>query len=628
MKIKIFLSILLGMLFASCVNQIDSEIDSIKEGNLPIMFTAKISPMSTRVVDNAFEVGDKVGLYATVSDYSLTENRYIDNLSLSYNSENSLTPIRDIFYPEGKYNLDIYAYYPYQATAIANNKSIIPVAIQENQESDTNFSLSNFLVAKEFDVENGSSTVLLDFQPKFSKISISIKFEDENAAKDALKSNPKVVGTNFYTEAIYDFSTDAVSDAKTPKNLTAHGDWIQDGAILYGKELLVVPQAIEQQQMIFDINGRIFTCALNDEDFSQSGQYHYDIDKEELTEGALNEIKASISDWEIIEDRDEDAKSELTSIYIQALSFSTSDIYHVFHDGMPIAEICKEYLYKKDVIDSRALVVYPIKNGIASLQEGLVLQLLDEEGEVHGGSVSWNTTTNELTYVAGTSSPIEVLYVDENKQISQSKPETSLSFSVRDYVVRDVHKGVLQKYPLVKIATQYWMKEDLQTTYYSSGQPIMEITALNGSAGFAKNADASHYFYTGEAVEEGLLIPDGWKIPSNVDWKTLKEYLDDNTDALKSGIWKKNAEDYFPGNGKSGFDIFPAGLYIELREETKLRNVGSYIAYWMTGEQPNKIHESNMVCQFSSNIHTFKSVDAKVSGKDYYQAFSVRCIKE
>jgi uncharacterized protein (TIGR02145 family) len=113
-----------------------------------------------------------------------------------------------------------------------------------------------------------------------------------------------------------------------------------------------------------------------------------------------------------------------------------------------------------------------------------------------------------------------------------------------------------------------------------------------------------------------------------VDWKTLKEYLDDNTDALKSGIWKKNAEDYFPGNGKSGFDIFPAGLYIELREETKLRNVGSYIAYWMTGEQPNKIHESNMVCQLSSNIQTFKSVDAKVSDKDYYQAFSVRCIKE
>ena len=132
------------LLFASCVNQIDSEIDSIKEGNLPIMFTAKISPMSTRVVDNAFEVGDKVGLYATISDYSLTENRYIDNLSLSYNSENSLTPIRDIFYPEGKYNLDIYAYYPYQATAIANNKSIISVSIQENQESDTNFTLSNF----------------------------------------------------------------------------------------------------------------------------------------------------------------------------------------------------------------------------------------------------------------------------------------------------------------------------------------------------------------------------------------------------------------------------------------------------------------------------------------------------
>ena len=72
---------LLMLLFASCVNQIDSEIESI-ENKVPLSFSAKITPASTRVVDNAFEVGDKVGLYATIAGSSLNVGRYIDNLLL------------------------------------------------------------------------------------------------------------------------------------------------------------------------------------------------------------------------------------------------------------------------------------------------------------------------------------------------------------------------------------------------------------------------------------------------------------------------------------------------------------------------------------------------------------------
>lgn len=296
---------------------------------------------------------------------------------------------------------------------------------------------------------------------------------------------------------------------------------------------------------------------------------------------------------------------------------------------MPIAEICKEYLYKDGVIDSRAIVVYPMVNGEADLRNGLVLKLLDESGNVHGGSISWNEDTNELAYVAGNSSPILNLYVDENKSVVSTLPNVQLTFNVSSYVLRDSRSDALQEYPLVKIATQYWMGEDLYATHYVDGTLITEITALDGTPGYAKNSDASHYFYAGEAVQTGLLAPAGWRIPSNLEWKKLKEYLGDNTDALKCGEWKEIAEEeYYLENGKSGFEMLPSGLYLELQTGTKLYNVGSYTAYWMTGEQSSQLHESDMVCQFSSKDKNFKTVSGKVSGKDYYHAFSVRCIKE
>ena len=105
MKTPTFLFFFLGLLLASCVNQIDSEIDSV--GNeVPITFSANITPISTRVADNAFEVGDKVGLYATIAATSLAEERYVDNLLLSYGKSKKLTPARDVFYPACGDNLD------------------------------------------------------------------------------------------------------------------------------------------------------------------------------------------------------------------------------------------------------------------------------------------------------------------------------------------------------------------------------------------------------------------------------------------------------------------------------------------------------------------------------------------
>lgn len=629
MKIKIFLSILLGMLFASCVNQIDSEIESI-ENKVPITFSAKITPASTRVVDNAFEVGDKAGLYATIAGSSLDGERYIDNLLLSYGKSKKMTPVRDVYYPVDGQNLVFYAYYPYRSDALQNGEMSMPISVAENQTKDLDFSLSDFLVVNGLTIENGEESVELEFKHKLSKLDIKIVFEDEESAADAFASNPTILATDFYTEAEYDFSEDAISSPNVLKDLIPHGEWILDGKTLSGKELLIVPQTITGQRFVLDMAGKIYTCSLDEEGLIEGIQYNWKINAETLVEGALNEIRASISEWGIGEEQNTETNVNISTIKVESFSFATSNIYHIYNGSTPIAEICKEYLYKEGVVDSRAIVVYPMVNGVTNLEEGLVLQLLDETGAVHGGKVSWNKETNELTYTAGNLSPIKSFYIDTNKEIVTTLPSEVLEVYVNAYVLRDMRSGSLQKYPLVKIATQYWMREDLYATHYVDGSSITEVTVLNGTAGYAKNADASHYFYTGEAVKTGILAPDGWRIPNNDEWKALKTYLGDNTDALKDGEWERNpkSSDYYPGNGKSGFDMHAVGAYVDREGVLTLVNTGTFNAYWMTGEQQNQVHASDMVCQFSSIENIFSSGSAIIKGTDYYQAFSVRCIKE
>ena len=628
MRTKTFLSFFLGLLLASCVNQIDSEIDSI--GNkVPIKFTANITPISTRVADNAFEVGDKVGLYATIAATSLAEERYVDNLLLSYGKSKKLTPARDVFYPASGDNLDFYAYYPYRSEAMESGETTISVTVAENQSEDADFSQSDFLVAEETNVEYATAKVELDFYHKLSKYVISLCFEDETAAEAALESNPSVLLTDFYTKVLYDFSSKNFSQQGEKADMIPHGEWIREGNILKGKELLVVPQEISEQRLVLDIAGKAYTCVPEVMNLSSGLQYAFNIGTGDLNEGVLNEIKATISPWVDGEDQSADANDIVSKIYTEALTFNTSNIYRIYNDGTPIAEICKEYLYKEDVIDSRAIVVYPMVNEVVDLENGFVLLLLDEAGDVHGGKVSWNKETNELTYTPGDVAPVLSFYINANKEIVTTLPNDALKVNVNAYVLRDMRSGSLQKYPLVKIATQYWMREDLYATHYVDGSLITEVTALNGTAGYAKNADASHYFYTGEAINTGMLAPDGWKIPNTAEWEKLKSYLGNNTDALKDGSWEKHSSgSYYPGNNKSGYDMHAYGAFIEREGIADVSSVGLFNVYWMTSQQQDSLPEEEQAYQFLSTDNTFKSASGLVKDKDYYQAFSVRCIKE
>ena len=144
---------------------------------------------------------------------------------------------------------------------------------------------------------------------------------------------------------------------------------------------------------------------------------------------------------------------------ITKLALDKSKVYKVLHDGKQVAEICKEYLVAPEVA-AQAIVVYPMtKDGQVDLTQGKVAQLLGKEEPVHGGSVFWNKQDNTLTYVPGHLPVRKLVYVMADGKISFSVTSSDEVLAVMplENVVRDVRGGVIRHYPLVKVATQYWM---------------------------------------------------------------------------------------------------------------------------------------------------------------------------
>jgi uncharacterized protein (TIGR02145 family) len=91
-------------------------------------------------------------------------------------------------------------------------------------------------------------------------------------------------------------------------------------------------------------------------------------------------------------------------------------------------------------------------------------------------------------------------------------------------------------YHTVTIGTQIWMVENLKTTTYNDGTPIINITGQTEWAFFSNpgycnyNNDESNVsmygrLYNWYAVETGKLAPKGWHVPSKEEWEVLINYL-------------------------------------------------------------------------------------------------------
>ena len=625
-RASIWTSTSILVLFTACVNQIESETD-IKEGNIPINFSIKIKETATKVSENAFEAGDEVGVYGILTGNQINDERYIDNLLLKYTTGNNLIPEKPVFYPEGDATLDFIAYHPYQPNAISPNSSTIPISIHSDQSNSSNRSSSDFMTAVTEKVSNSNSSVSLEFHHRLTKLKISLLPGENEDIDEMLAANPRIIASNFYTQANYDFTTEEFSQFDHIADIISAGEWKKTEGKLSGKEFIFIPQDIDNTQSFqMEWNGRIYTCPMPPIDRLESNkQYELEINAEETESLELEGVVATIKDWE-----DgiplENVENEYTNqaLHLSVLSFEPSNIYRIYMKGREVAEICKEYLTGD--LNSTAITAYPIRNGMPDLTRGTVLQLLETTENINGGTINWNLEENTFTYEEGSLPIIRQIYFDETGtlQIKSSTPPASINvvaYTLRD--MRDVTEII--NYPIVKVGTQYWMRENLRATSYANGTYIEPQEKLDGTAGYFNTGDI--YFYNGEALEAGEISPEGWQLPTAKDWQTLNKYVNKDASLLKGGEWRilssdPNSEIGNPVSNLTMFSILPLGQWSHSGGHVNLNQAAGF---WTWDYETDSIAKETIF--FSGQSDEMQIASTQASGQNFSKALSVRCLK-
>lgn len=146
-------------------------------------------------------------------------------------------------------------------------------------------------------------------------------------------------------------------------------------------------------------------------------------------------------------------------------------------------------------------------------------------------------------------------------------------------------------YSVVKIGSQVWMAENLKVTHYPNNDAIPLVTDNAAWINLGDNGDAYCYYNNnanGEAAIYGALYtwsaamhgasavndgvssvqgacPDGWHMPSKLDWSTLSDYIGSYNQGGKmkeagTAHWKTPNTG---ANNSSGFTALPGGTRVD-----------------------------------------------------------------
>jgi len=188
-------------------------------------------------------------------------------------------------------------------------------------------------------------------------------------------------------------------------------------------------------------------------------------------------------------------------------------------------------------------------------------------------------------------------------------------------------------YNTVTIGSQIWMKENLRTTHFRSGESIPNVIneilwGIRGSSAYANynnNDSLTEIYgrlYNWYSVTDSLNIaPDGWHVPSNAEWIELINYLGGASTAggklKEAGFvhWSTSNT----GDDSSGFKGLPGG-HRDTKGVYKSIRLGGW--FWSSTNIFNN-DAYHLHLESSSNIVCNPSCYS-----DRLNGLSVRCIKD
>lgn len=295
---KIYISLLLALALTACnEGNITPEAVAVSDN---MSFNVLAPGLQTKVVGNAFEESDVIGLYVT---------DYIDDttpmpLQISGNRANNMvvtydgavwTPERTIFWGEGK--SDVYAYYPYIYEMQDVESQYFEVATDQTGDG---YMASDLLWAKAEGVRQVDGAVSLQMKHIMSKLTVKIVAGEDYIG--SLPDDASVLLHGTATEAYVDFTKGSVSKGKYSEaksiKMRKLGVRTYEGVEAVVYEAIVVPQMLQNPIPLIEINSKSVSYILEDSFTFRPGiAYTYTATLNTSTTAIKVDIGCELEDW-------------------------------------------------------------------------------------------------------------------------------------------------------------------------------------------------------------------------------------------------------------------------------------------------------------------------------------------
>lgn len=205
-------------------------------GRLPV----RIATSLTRVTDDSFETGDKVGLFIVNQPGTLkAAGNHADNACHTFDGS-GWNSSSTIYWADDKTKADFYCYCPYSGTV--PSVEAFPFSVREDQSDQNAFNASDFLWGRTAGVSPTPDPVNITMNHRMSLLTVSLKAGDGWTDEELKSAGVTLCGLR--TSALVNLSDGTV----TADGAAGEMKPLAEGGGSF--KALVVPQTVESAELV------------------------------------------------------------------------------------------------------------------------------------------------------------------------------------------------------------------------------------------------------------------------------------------------------------------------------------------------------------------------------------------